>query len=81
MNDAALTAVVHDGEKASFGLSGVGPMSRKGNASIRRFLRPQVHLINHGLVEDPWWFSDNRSSCSGLEAYKRGKNKEWQNEN
>jgi len=54
VNDAALTSLVHSGEKQSFKLSGLGG-SRMGPASIRRFLRQQVLLVNPG-VDDPWWF-------------------------
>ncbi len=55
INDAALTSLVHSGEKQSFKLSGLGG-SRMGPASIRRFLRQQCLLVNPG-VDDPWWFS------------------------
>lgn len=54
INDAALTSLVHSGEKQSFKQSGLGG-SRMGVASIRRFLRQQCLLINPG-VDDPWWF-------------------------
>ncbi|NUU25945.1 MAG: aldehyde dehydrogenase family protein [Streptomycetaceae bacterium] len=55
VNDAGLTAFVHEGEKQSFGRSGLGP-SRMGAASIRRFLRRQAFLVNRGPVDDPWWW-------------------------
>jgi len=54
LNDAALTSLIHSGEKQSFKLSGLGG-SRMGPASIRRFVRPQALLVNPG-VDDPWWF-------------------------
>lgn len=54
INDAALTSLVHSGEKQSFKHSGMGG-SRMGPASIRRFLRQKLLLVNPG-VEDPWWF-------------------------
>ncbi len=54
INDAALTSLVHSGEKQSFKQSGLGG-SRMGPASIRRFLRQQCLLVNPG-VDDPWWF-------------------------
>lgn len=54
INDAALTSIVHNGEKQSFKKSGLGG-SRMGDASLRRFLRQQALLINSG-VDDPWWF-------------------------
>ncbi|MEU8132021.1 aldehyde dehydrogenase family protein [Streptodolium elevatio] len=55
INDAGLTAFVHEGEKQSFGFSGLGA-SRMGAASIRRFLRRQAFLVNRGPVDDPWWW-------------------------
>ena len=58
INDAALTSLVHSGEKQSFKQSGLGG-SRMGPASMRRFLRQQCLLINPG-VEDPWWFGGQR---------------------
>ncbi len=54
INDAALTALVYDGEKDSFGASGLGG-SRMGPASLRRFLRRQAYLINRSADPDPWW--------------------------
>jgi len=54
INDAALTSLIHTGEKQSFKLSGLGG-SRMGPASIHRFVRQQCFLINPG-VDDPWWF-------------------------
>ena len=55
LNDAALTALIHDGEKQAFKFSGLGG-SRMGTASIFRFLRAQAHLRNTGGHWDPWWF-------------------------
>ncbi|MEW9550451.1 aldehyde dehydrogenase family protein [Nonomuraea sp. NPDC050783] len=54
VNDAALTALVHEGEKHSFGLSGLGG-SRMGPASLTRFLRRRAFLINRSPAADPWW--------------------------
>jgi succinate-semialdehyde dehydrogenase / glutarate-semialdehyde dehydrogenase len=54
VNDAALTALVHEGEKHSFRLSGLGG-SRMGPASIVRFLRRRAFLINRSDAADPWW--------------------------
>ncbi|TMR96481.1 aldehyde dehydrogenase family protein [Nonomuraea basaltis] len=54
VDDAALTALVHEGEKHSFGLSGLGA-SRMGAASILRFLRRRAYLINRSGAADPWW--------------------------
>lgn len=73
MNDAALTALVHDAEKASFGVSGVGPLSRMGDGSIKRFLRPRALLCNAGRAPpaDPWWYPDEETQttcCAALLA-------------
>ncbi|WP_049564992.1 aldehyde dehydrogenase family protein [Nonomuraea sp. SBT364] len=54
VNDAALTALVHEGEKHSFRLSGLGG-SRMGTASIGRFLRRRAFLVNRSHAADPWW--------------------------
>lgn len=55
INDAALTAVVHDGEKQAFKASGLGP-SRMGDTSIARFRKQRVLIENPTLQPDPWWF-------------------------
>lgn len=55
INDAGLTSFLHEGEKDSFGLSGLGG-SRMGPASLRRFVRRQAHLINRSEQPDPWWW-------------------------
>jgi acyl-CoA reductase-like NAD-dependent aldehyde dehydrogenase len=55
INDAALTAIVQDGEKQAFKLSGLGP-SRMGDSSITRFRRKRVLIENATLQNDPWWF-------------------------
>ena len=47
VNDGALTSVVWDAEKSSFGLSGLGP-SRMGASGLTRFLRRQALLIQSG---------------------------------
>lgn len=54
INDAGLTAFVHEGEKNSFRLSGMGG-SRMGPAAIRRFVRRQALIVNHGNRPQPWW--------------------------
>jgi len=59
VNDAALTAVVHDGEKQAFKLSGLGP-TRMGDASIKRFRKSRVLIENPLLVANPWWFPTAR---------------------
>lgn len=55
VNDCALTAAVHDGEKHSFKSSGLGG-SRMGDASIWRFVRTRALLENPEGGDDPWWF-------------------------
>lgn len=59
INDAALTALVHDGEKQSFNLSGLGG-SRMGPAALRRFGRRQAYLISRATTPDPWWYPSLR---------------------
>ncbi|GBE95592.1 aldehyde dehydrogenase family protein [Nostoc cycadae] len=55
INDAALTAIMHEGEKNAFKLSGLGG-SRMGAAAIKRFLRKKAFLIKTNSNQDPWWF-------------------------
>jgi acyl-CoA reductase-like NAD-dependent aldehyde dehydrogenase len=47
LNDGALTALVSDAEKSSFGLSGLGP-SRAGSAGLLRFVRRRVLYAQEG---------------------------------
>ncbi|MEO6821093.1 MAG: aldehyde dehydrogenase family protein, partial [Candidatus Nanopelagicales bacterium] len=54
INDAALTALIHEGEKNSFRTSGLGG-SRMGPSSIRRFVRRQTLIVNSTSTRDPWW--------------------------
>jgi len=63
LNDAALTALIHEGEKQAFKFSGLGG-SRMGTASIFRFLRAQAHLRNTGGQWDPWWFPRPNSASA-----------------
>ena len=56
VNDAALTAIVHDGEKQAFKHSGLGA-SRMGDSSIARFRRRRVLIENAALTHNSWWFS------------------------
>jgi succinate-semialdehyde dehydrogenase / glutarate-semialdehyde dehydrogenase len=56
INDAALTAVMHEGEKNSFKMSGIGG-TRMGPSAIKRFMKQKVYLINSQQVHDPWWFN------------------------
>jgi succinate-semialdehyde dehydrogenase / glutarate-semialdehyde dehydrogenase len=55
INDAALTAVMHEGEKNSFKMSGIGG-TRMGPSSLKRFLKKKAYLINNQGIKDPWWF-------------------------
>jgi len=55
INDAALTAIIHEGEKNSFKFSGMGG-SRMGAAAIKRFMRKKALLIKTQPIANPWWF-------------------------
>lgn len=55
INDAGLTAVMHEGEKNAFKFSGMGG-SRMGPAALKRFMRKKAFLIKTEPVPDPWWF-------------------------
>jgi succinate-semialdehyde dehydrogenase / glutarate-semialdehyde dehydrogenase len=55
INDAALTAIMHEGEKNSFKLSGIGG-TRMGPSAIKRFMRQKAYLIKTNVQPDPWWF-------------------------
>jgi acyl-CoA reductase-like NAD-dependent aldehyde dehydrogenase len=55
INDAALTALIHEGEKNAFNYSGMGG-SRMGPAALKRFMRKKAYLIKTEAVTDPWWF-------------------------
>jgi len=57
INDAALTAIMYEGEKNSFKFSGLGG-SRMGPASLKRFLRKKAFLIKTNSSNDPWWFNN-----------------------
>jgi acyl-CoA reductase-like NAD-dependent aldehyde dehydrogenase len=56
INDAALTAIMHEGEKNAFKFSGLGG-SRMGPAALQRFMRKKAYLIKTAPISDPWWFS------------------------
>lgn len=58
INDAALTALVHEGEKNSFKFSGLGG-SRMGTTALTRFMRKKAFLVKTNSTSDPWWF-DNK---------------------
>lgn len=55
INDCALTGMMHEGEKQSFKMSGLGG-SRMGIASLRRFVRRKALLENAQQSWDPWWY-------------------------
>jgi acyl-CoA reductase-like NAD-dependent aldehyde dehydrogenase len=55
INDAALTALINEGEKNSFKCSGLGG-SRMGAASMARFFRKKALLTKTQPVVDPWWY-------------------------
>ncbi|QOV23826.1 aldehyde dehydrogenase family protein [Anabaenopsis elenkinii] len=55
INDAALTAIMSEGEKNSFKFSGLGG-SPLGKGLIQRFLRKKAFLIKTNSSPDPWWF-------------------------
>ncbi|AFY49214.1 NAD-dependent aldehyde dehydrogenase [Nostoc sp. PCC 7524] len=55
INDAALTAIMYEGEKNAFKFSGLGG-SRMGAAALKRFMRKQAFLIKTNSAHDPWWF-------------------------
>jgi succinate-semialdehyde dehydrogenase / glutarate-semialdehyde dehydrogenase len=53
INDAALTAIMHEGEKNSFKLSGIGG-TRMGPSAIKRFMRQKVFIIKDQPIVSPW---------------------------
>ena len=55
INDAGLTAFIHEGEKNAFKFSGMGG-SRMGTAALTRFMRKKAFLIKTDSIADPWWF-------------------------
>jgi acyl-CoA reductase-like NAD-dependent aldehyde dehydrogenase len=54
INDAGLTAMMHEGEKNAFKCSGLGA-SRMGASAFTRFLRKKAYLIKTDKLADPWW--------------------------
>ncbi|MGI9229146.1 MAG: aldehyde dehydrogenase family protein [Gammaproteobacteria bacterium] len=56
INDAALTAIMHEGEKQAFKASGLGG-SRMGSVSIKRFLKTKALIENTSMTRNPWWFT------------------------
>ncbi|MEH1934989.1 MAG: aldehyde dehydrogenase family protein [Nostoc sp.] len=57
INDAGLTAMMHEGEKNAFKFSGLGG-SRMGAAALKRFMRKKAILIKTNATNDPWWFEN-----------------------
>ncbi|MEH2060357.1 MAG: aldehyde dehydrogenase family protein [Nostoc sp.] len=57
INDAGLTAMIHEGEKNAFKFSGLGG-SRMGVAALKRFMRKKAILIKTNATNDPWWFDN-----------------------
>lgn len=55
INDCALTAIIHEGEKNSFKMSGIGG-TRMGPGAIRRFMRQRAFIIKNQPIASPWWF-------------------------
>ena len=55
INDAGLTALIHEAEKNAFKFSGMGG-SRMGAAALTRFMRKQAFLIKTDSIVDPWWY-------------------------
>ena len=53
INDAALTAIMHEGEKNAFKLSGIGG-TRMGPSAIKRFMRQKVFIIKEQPIVSPW---------------------------
>ena len=58
INDAALTAIMHEGEKNAFKWSGMGG-SRMGAAALKRFMRKKALLIKTQAIVDPGGFGRN----------------------
>src|ERR687886_358167 len=56
INDAGLTAIMHEAEKNALKSSGMGG-SRMGAAALKRFMQKKAFLIKTGSFPDPWWFN------------------------
>jgi acyl-CoA reductase-like NAD-dependent aldehyde dehydrogenase len=61
INDASLTAMVHDVEKNSFGLSGMGG-SRMGDSGLLRFMRKKALLIQQAPASSLDVFNEANTS-------------------
>ncbi|MFM8363381.1 MAG: aldehyde dehydrogenase family protein [Haliscomenobacter sp.] len=55
INDCALTAIIHEGEKQSFKNSGIGG-TRMGPGALRRFFRQKAMIIKKTGDTSPWWW-------------------------
>ncbi|MEY4106639.1 MAG: hypothetical protein RL181_981 [Bacteroidota bacterium] len=55
INDCALTAIIHEGEKQSFKYSGMGG-TRMGPGALRRFFRQKAMIVKKAGVVSPWWW-------------------------
>ncbi len=55
INDCALTAIIHEGEKQSFKNSGIGG-TRMGPGALRRFFRQKAMIIKKTADTSPWWW-------------------------
>ncbi len=55
LNESALTAIIHEGEKQSFKASGIGG-TRMGAAALKRFVRQRTFLTKVQNVVSPWWY-------------------------
>lgn len=55
INDCALTAIIHEGEKQSFKFSGIGG-TRMGPGALRRFFRQKAMIVKTMPVSSPWWW-------------------------
>jgi succinate-semialdehyde dehydrogenase / glutarate-semialdehyde dehydrogenase len=55
IQEAALTAVMHEGEKNAFKMSGIGG-TRMGASAIKRFMRQKAFLVKTQPLRAPWWF-------------------------
>lgn len=56
INDAGLTAMMHEAEKSAFKFSGLGG-SRMGASALTRFMRKKAFLIKTDDNFNPWWFN------------------------
>lgn len=55
INDCALTAIIHEGEKQSLKFSGIGG-TRMGPGALRRFFRQKAMIVKTMPVASPWWW-------------------------